>query len=231
MSSNSFLSVRSVNPGTHAYDLHTVNELCETIRVRDLITYEHCRRVAIYTQRLARHLGWSRSAVRDLALAALVHDLGKTWIENGILHKESALSSDEWDEMYRHPTIAARMLKAYGLPETITEAVLHHHERFDGQGYPDALAGGNIPLGARVLAVADVFDALTSARSYKEPMTLTHARDWITAGAGVQFDPQVVATFVALVNEHPDFLLPVRVEPLRWPEAHSHFARHDIYPD
>jgi putative nucleotidyltransferase with HDIG domain len=231
MNKNPFVSVREVYPGTRAYAQHTVHELGDTIRERDLITYEHCRRVAIYVQRLARHLGWSRRAARDLALAGLVHDLGKTWIENDILHKESPLSTEEWHEMHRHPRIAARMLEAYGMPEPIVQTVLHHHERFDGRGYPDELAGHDIPLGARVLAVADVFDALTSARSYKAPMTTEDARDRILAGAGAQFDPQIALAFGELIEAHPDFLLPLRVEPLHMPETHSPWARHDYYFD
>jgi putative two-component system response regulator len=231
MSKNHSAAIRDVYPGTRAYAQHTVYELGETIRARDPVTYEHCRRVAIYAQRLARHLGWSRRAARDLALAGLIHDLGKTWIENGILHKESALSTDEWHEMYRHPRIAARMLQAYGMPEPIVTTVLHHHERFDGRGYPDGLAGQAIPVSARILAVADVFDALTSARSYKEPISLAEACDRIAKGAGIQFDPEIAAAFVELVSTQPDFLLPVRVEPLREPEPHSLWFRHDLALD
>jgi putative two-component system response regulator len=227
MSKNRSAAIRDVYPGTRAYAQHTVYELAETIRARDPVTYEHCRRVAIYAQRLARHLGWSRRTARNLALAGLVHDLGKTWIETGILHKESALSTDEWHEMNRHPRIAARMLQAYGMPEIIVTTVLHHHERFDGHGYPDGLAGQTIPLGARILTIADVFDALTSARSYKEPMLPAEACDRIVSGAGVQFDPEIAAAFVQFVSAQPDFLLPVRVEPLRQPEPHSLWARHD----
>jgi putative two-component system response regulator len=231
MSKNASLNIREVFPGTRRYTQHTVYELGETIRERDLVTYEHCRRVAIYAQRLARAMGWSRRAARDLALAGLVHDLGKTWMENSILHKESALNSAEWVAMHKHPQIAARMLQAYGVPSTLVETVLHHHERYDGKGYPSQLAGNAIPLGARLLSVADVFDALTSARSYKEPMTLAVARDRIAAGAGTHFDPAVAAAFVRLVDGHEDFLLPVRVEPLEAPDPRSMWARHDMYTD
>jgi putative two-component system response regulator len=176
-------------------------------------------------------MGWSRRAARDLALAGLVHDLGKTWMQNSILHKESALDSGEWHAMHRHPAIAARMLLAYGVPATIVEIVLHHHERFDGKGYPDQIAGSDIPIGARLLTVADVFDALTSARSYKEPTSLTAARDRIAAGAGTHFDPAVTEAFVRLVDSHQDFLLPVLVEPLEAPDPRSLWARHDVYTD
>src|SRR5579859_3687515 len=137
-------------------------------------------------------MGWSRRASRDLALAGLVHDLGKTWMQNALLHKESALSSDERAEMERHPSIAASILRAYNLPEAFVDDVLHHHEAFDGRGYPDHLAGEGIPLGARLLAVADVFDALTSERPYKAAMDVATARARIVAGSGTHFDPAVV---------------------------------------
>lgn len=201
-------TVHEVRSGTRRYTQHTVYELAETIRERDLVTYEHCRRVAIYVNRLARHMGWPRRAARDLALAGLVHDLGKTWMQNSVLHKESALSQDEWSQMRRHPAIAARILETYGVSESLVDVVQHHHEAFDGHGYPDRLVGAEIPLGARLLTVADVFDALTSARSYKEPMSVAEARQRIEVGAGTHFDPEVVHSFVQMLDADPDFQLP-----------------------
>ncbi len=105
-------SVRQTDPGTRRHTISVVYDLARSIRERDIITYEHCRRVATYVNRLARHMGWSRRAARDLALAGLVHDLGKTWMQNALLHKDSALSSDEREEMERHPQIASRILQA-----------------------------------------------------------------------------------------------------------------------
>ncbi|MBF6589311.1 MAG: HD domain-containing protein [Ktedonobacterales bacterium] len=230
MSNKAVTSVGEALPGTRRYTRHTIHELGQSIRERDLITYEHCRRVAIYAQRLARSMGWPRRAARDLALAGLVHDLGKTWMENSILHKDSALSKAEWHEMHRHPRIAARMLLAYGVPDELVRTVLYHHESYDGHGYPDELAGSDIPIGARLLTVVDVFDALTSARSYKSAMSLTAARDRIAAGAGTHFDPEVAAAFIHLLDTWPDFLLPVHTEPLEGPDAHSLWARHDYFP-
>ncbi|HKT37914.1 MAG TPA: HD domain-containing phosphohydrolase, partial [Ktedonobacterales bacterium] len=130
-------SVREVFPGTRRYTQHTIYELAETIRARDVVTYEHCRRVAIYANRLARHMGWHRRAARELALAGLIHDLGKTWVQNSVLHKPTALSQDEWQEMQRHPVIAARILMTYDVSDELIAIVLHHHEAYDGHGYPD----------------------------------------------------------------------------------------------
>ncbi len=196
-----------------------ISELAQSVRERDLLTYDHSRRVGIYAGRLARHTGWSRESARNLALAGLVHDLGKTWIQNAVLHKPSALSADERAEMQRHPVIAARILQIYAAPEEMVENVLHHHEAFDGHGYPSGLAGEAIPLGARILSIADVFDALTSARPYREAMTCEYTRDWIVAHAGTHFDPALVAAFVGLLASRSDFLILPRVQTLTPIEA------------
>jgi putative nucleotidyltransferase with HDIG domain len=229
MSNQAVPSVREVIPGTRRYTQHTIYELADSIRVRDQLTYEHCRRVAIYVNRLARRMGWSRRAARDLALAGLVHDLGKTWMHNSVLHKESALSRDERHEMERHPLIAARILQAYGVPWHIIDVVLHHHETWDGRGYPDHLKGDGIPVGARLLTIADVFDALTSARPYKAAMTVEAARERIAAGRGTHFDPEATDAFLALLDTNSDFLLPPKIEPLA--NLHPLWARHDFLDD
>ena len=226
------VTARPPHPGTRRYTRHIVYELARSIRERDALTYEHCRRVGVYVSRLAREMGWSRRAAHDLALAALVHDLGKTWIHNAILHKDSALSSVERAEMERHPVIAASLLNAYGAPEALVQAVLHHHEAYDGRGYPDRLHGDEIPIGARLLSVADVFDALTSERAYKPAMEVATARTRLLAGAGTHFDPDVVSTFVALLDRDPGFLLPPRISPLPPHSSPSpSWASHDAHDE
>lgn len=225
-------TVQQVDPGTQRYTQHIVYELAQSIRERDIITYEHCRRVAVYVNRLARHMGWSRRSARDLALAGLVHDLGKTWMHNAVLHKESALTSTERTQMERHPAIAARMLVAYGVSESIIENVLHHHEAYDGNGYPDRLAGECIPIGARLLTMADVFDVLTSDRPYKRAMDISAARERIAASSGTHFDPAVVAAFLDLLDTHADFLIQARVVPLPVRVApHPTWVRHDAFDE
>jgi HD-GYP domain-containing protein (c-di-GMP phosphodiesterase class II) len=194
-------------PGTRRHAQHIIYELARSIEERDGLTYDHCRRVAIYANRLARMLNWTRSAARDLALAGLAHDLGKTWIGNAVLHKESALSHDERLEMQRHPVIAARILDIYGVPEWLTQVVLYHHEAYDGGGYPDGLVGEQIPHGARILTVVDVFDALTSARPYKAAMSAGEAQTWITRHSTTQFDPHVVEAFNALLDSSRSFTI------------------------
>src|SRR5215472_8197083 len=178
-----------------------------SIEERDILTYDHSRRVATYAQRLARYLGWSKREARDLALAALVHDLGKTWISNKILNKTAALSLEERLIMQRHPEIGARILIGYEVHPFYVEAVLHHHESWDGQGYPSRLKGTAIPLSARILTVADVYDVLTSQRPYKAPLTTTEARARLLESSGTTFDPMILHAFVHLIDTKSIFTL------------------------
>ena len=179
----------------------------KSIQERDIITYEHSRRVATYTQRLARYMGWSRRDARDLALAALVHDLGKTWIANDILNKSAALSEEERRKMERHPVIGARILIGCDVHPFYVETVLYHHEAWNGRGYPVGLQKEEIPLSARILSVADVYDVLTSQRPYKAPLTKEAARDRLLQSSGTSFDPTVVHAFVHLLETTPNFTL------------------------
>jgi putative nucleotidyltransferase with HDIG domain len=183
----------------------------KSIQERDIVTYEHSRRVATYAQRLARYLGWNRRDGRDLALAALVHDLGKTWITNDILMKSAALSDEERHIMERHPVIGARILIGCDVHPFYVETVLYHHEAWDGHGYPTGLKGEEIPLSARILTVADVFDVLTSQRPYKAPLSLDAARERLVNGSGASFDPQILRAFLQLLDLYPNFILPQRL--------------------
>lgn len=184
--------------------------LANSIQERDIVTYEHSRRVATYAQRLARYLGWSRRDARDLALASLVHDLGKTWIGNDILLKSKALSDEERRTIERHPVIGARILIGCDVHPFYVETVLYHHEAWDGRGYPTGLRGEEIPLSARILTVADVYDVLTSQRPYSTPMSKEAARERILLGSSRSFDPTIVRAFLYLLDSQPNFTLPER---------------------
>ncbi len=186
----------------------------KSIQERDIITYEHSRRVAIYAQRLARYLGWSRRKAYELALAALVHDLGKTWIANEILNKSGALSLEERRTMERHPVIGARILIGCDVDSFYVDTVLYHHEAWDGHGYPNGLRKEEIPLSARILAVADVYDVLTSQRPYKTPLSDEIARERLLLGSAASFDPAIVKAFLHLLDTRPNFKVPQRVCPL-----------------
>jgi putative nucleotidyltransferase with HDIG domain len=200
-------SVSDAAPGTRRHTQRVISELTQSIKERDLVTYQHCRRVAIYANRLARAMGWQRAAARELALAGAVHDLGKTWVGNDVLLKPAMLSQSERETIEKHPITAAQLLWAFDMPDLILDAVLSHHERWDGAGYPHHLAGQDIPLGARLLSVADVFDVITTDRPYKMAMSVSEARARIQEGAGGAFDPAVADAFTALLDARPDFRL------------------------
>ena len=213
-------------PGGRAHTRRVISELADSIRERDRVTYDHCRRVAIYAYRLARVSGWPRAAARELALAGLVHDLGKTWVQNEVLLKPAALSQTEREMIEKHPVTAAQLLWAFDMPDLILDAVLSHHERWDGQGYPERRAGDAIPLGARLLSVADVFDVITTPRPYKAAMSVEAARERILEDAGSSFDPVVAATFTHLLDVEPEFLLWAQPQPVDV-DSHDPWAAHD----
>ncbi len=144
--------------------------------------------------RIARRLGIDEPQVELTRLAGSLHDLGKLAIPEEILRKPGALNESERLVLQRHPQIGYRMLESLGV-EPIAEWVLHHHERWDGSGYPDRLRGEEIPLGARIILVADAFDAMTSERVYREPLSHHDAVAELERCAGTQFDPLVVEAF------------------------------------
>jgi putative nucleotidyltransferase with HDIG domain len=185
--------------------------LAQSIKERDILTYEHSRRVATYAQRLALHYGWNRLAAQELALAALVHDLGKTWITNDILLKTAPLSHEERLIMEKHPVIGARMLLGYDLHPFYVETVLYHHEAFDGHGYPAGLRGEEIPLSARMLAIVDAYDALTSQRPYKPALSSLEAWEQLMLSAGTHFDPVLLDAFIDLLKARCNFVLSHRL--------------------
>jgi HD-GYP domain-containing protein (c-di-GMP phosphodiesterase class II) len=190
---------------------HILLSFAKSIQERDIVTYDHSRRVATYAQRLARYVGWSRRDARDLALAASVHDLGKTWIANDILLKADSLSDEERKTMERHPLIGARILIGCDVHPFYIETVLYHHEAWDGSGYPSGLNGEEIPLSARILSVADVYDVLTSQRPYKTALSNDTARERLLSGSGSSFDPLLVRAFLSLLDTRANFTLPQRL--------------------
>jgi putative nucleotidyltransferase with HDIG domain len=198
------------------------HDLAASIQERDVQTYEHCQRVSGYAQRLARRMGWDLEQAHRLALAALVHDLGKTWIGNDILLKESALSREERLLMEQHPLVGAQMLAGYSLDPFYIETVLYHHESYDGTGYPSGLRGEEIPIGARMLTVVDVYDALTTARSYKTAFTPEVTRQYLQAEAGRRFDPYMVTAFLHTLEPEADRAITRELYAIRGTLARGH---------
>lgn len=190
--------------------------IVNTVRQRDLLTFEHARRVAIYAQRLARMLGYARVDARQFALAGMLHDAGKIWIPSSILEKTGPLTPTEYDRIREHVIIGEHMAEGYDLPEFYRVALRHHHEAYNGSGYPDNLHGEAIPLVARLLAVVDAFDVITSERPYKKAATLATALAEIEQGLGQQFDPMIGRAFIKLAQLQPNFLVAARLCVVPW---------------
>jgi len=173
----------------------TVRALAGAVEARDAYTGKHAERVTAYGIEIGRAFGLSRPAAPEIEFGYLLHDIGKVAIPDAILHKPGALDENERALMCRHPLIGAEMVSGIEFLADAVQVVRSHHERWDGTGYPDGLAGTTIPLAARVFAVADVLDALTTDRPYRSASPLGEAREQIRAGAGSHFDPRVIAAF------------------------------------
>ena len=168
---------------------------------RDGVTEGHSRRVADLSLIVARELGINGEELLDIERAGILHDIGKLAVPDAILSKPGPLTSEEWVEMRRHPDVGYRLLRDVPFLGRAAEIVYSHHERFDGLGYPRGLKGDEIPLGARIFAVVDAYDAMTSDRPYRLARSHQEALDEIRQQVGTQFDPVVVAPFFAAVRK------------------------------
>jgi putative nucleotidyltransferase with HDIG domain len=177
-----------------------IEALARAIDARDPYTYGHSARVAAFSLEIADELGYSKEKREGLRRSALLHDIGKIGIEDHILRKAGALNYVEEQQMRQHPIIGHQMLKDVPFLHSTLSGIRHHHERWDGSGYPDTLGGETIPMQVRILSVADVFDALTSDRPYRQAMSVAEATELITHESGRQFDPAVVKAFRARTN-------------------------------
>jgi putative nucleotidyltransferase with HDIG domain len=171
-----------------------LQRLAAMLEAKDTDTVGHSRRVTRHAERIAREMGLSRQEVARVRIAASVHDIGKVHTPRELLTKPGQLSEEEFEILKRHPVDGAQMVAELGDPE-ISEMVRHHHERLDGSGYPDRLRGNEIPLGSRIISVADTFDAITSSRSYHGARNHQRGLDVVSQEAGSRLDPDVVAAF------------------------------------
>ncbi len=173
----------------------TLAALSGALDLRDNETEGHARRVTRYTVRVARELGLDGKPLIDIERGALMHDIGKIGVPDSILLKPDRLTEEEWAVMRTHPQLGHQMIRNIRFLSGAAPIVLHHHERFDGKGYPGGLFETTIPLGARIFAVADTFDAMTSDRPYRKALPYSAAREEVERCAGSQFDPDVVSAF------------------------------------
>jgi ribonuclease P protein subunit RPR2 len=179
----------------------TVRALSNAVEFRDAYTGKHAERVAAYGLEIARRMRLPIADQPEIEFGFLLHDIGKVAIPDAILHKPGALTESERRLMAQHPLIGAEIVREIEFLDGAVEIVRSHHERWDGKGYPDGLAGEDIPLPARVFAVADVFDALTTERPYRHASSVSTARAMISSESGKQFDPRVVEAFESIDDD------------------------------
>jgi putative two-component system response regulator len=181
-----------------------VTALANAVEAKDLVTEQHCERLAVVAARMCERLGLGVDEREAITYGALLHDVGKIGVPEALLSKPGPLTPDEWVVLRRHPEIGERICRPLGLSQSFAPIVRHHHERWDGSGYPDGLRGAAIPLGARIVALADAFDAMTHDRPYRPAFPTIHALDEVRRQAGRQFDPDLAEPFIACLDELAD---------------------------
>lgn len=172
------------------------------IDARDPNTARHSELVAYYATALAHELGLDRQDIERIRQTALLHDVGKLGLERSVLQKPGRLTAEEWLDVRGHPTLSEHILRGVQRFQSLLPGVLYHHERYDGTGYPHGLLGDEIPLDARIIAVSDAFDAMTSDRAYRPGCSVAEAKLKLQAGSGTQFDPVCVEAFLRLDLAH-----------------------------
>jgi putative nucleotidyltransferase with HDIG domain len=190
---------------------YTIEALAEAVDRRDPYTFQHSQRVREYVEKIANRLNLSPGEIESIVWAASIHDLGKIDVPEGILSKPGPLEDDEWRVVRKHPDVGADIVAQLSFHPTARNIILHHHEWFEGNGYPGRIGGNRIPLGSRILAVADAFEAMTSDRPYRPALSYQAAVAELEAGRGTQFDPVVVDTFLTILAEEPTFM-PVKAK-------------------
>lgn len=182
--------------------LDMVQTLRYTVEAKDSYTRGHSDRVSEYSVLIGEKLGLSAEQIKTLRIGGLFHDIGKIGIPDSILLKPAKLTDEEYSQIKNHPSIGAHILGSAAIFQDIIPIVKHHHERYDGNGYPSKLKGEEIPYLARIAAVADTFDAMTSRRSYRGPIDVEHVKEEIKRCEGTQFDPQIAEVFLEMLNNN-----------------------------
>ena len=205
--------VRYHKPATNSENQNLkdlISCLISVVEAKDTYTANHSERVKAYSELIARSLGLSESSIMLITHAALLHDIGKMGISDSVLGKPGKLTEEEFEIIKQHPVIGARILMQSNYTHEMVQIVLHHHERYDGRGYPEGLKGEDIPIGARVIAIADSIDAMTSKRVYRDAMSLDYCREEIEKNLGTMYDPAIGKVVLEHWDEMVDLLLQSR---------------------
>ena len=187
--------------------LHVVSSLASAIDAKDTYTNGHSSRVAEYSREIARRVGYTGNRLEDIYMMGLLHDVGKIGIPDAVINKPTRLTDEEYDIIKTHPVLGARILGNIKEMPKLANGARWHHERFDGKGYPDGLTGEDIPEEARIIAVADAYDAMTSHRSYREPLPQGVVRQEIEKGKGKQFDVRFASIMLEMMDEDADYAM------------------------
>jgi len=194
--------LRDTNEKLEKAYMESIETLRYTVEAKDVYTRGHSDRVSAYSVLIGKKLELSDDDLNKLKIGGLFHDVGKIGIPDSILLKTEKLTNDEYSEIKNHPTIGVHILSNATIFQDIIPIVRHHHERFDGHGYPSQLKGENIPLFARIAAVADTFDAMTSRRSYRNALSLDIVKEEIAKCSGTQFDPEIANVFLDILENN-----------------------------
>jgi HD-GYP domain-containing protein (c-di-GMP phosphodiesterase class II) len=191
---------RAASPARREYDDPAVQVLIRALEMRDPFTLGHAERVADLSVAVANRLRWDAPKVADLRLAALLHDLGNLGVEDQILNKVGRLTPEEAAKMQAHTRLGGTLVEGVPALDVAAPVILFHHERWDGAGYPKRLLGADIPIEARIVAIADSYDAMISNRSYRRSMTKDEASRELKRQSGYQFDPSLLGIFLDMLN-------------------------------
>ncbi|SEQ04091.1 diguanylate cyclase (GGDEF) domain-containing protein [Lachnospiraceae bacterium NE2001] len=187
--------------------LNVVSSLAGAIDAKDTYTNGHSSRVAEYAKEISRRYGYNMKEQSDIYIMALLHDVGKIGVPDSIINKPDKLTEEEFNEIKKHPVIGSQILKNINEMPKLSVGARWHHERYDGTGYPDGLAGEEIPEEARIIAVADSYDAMSSNRSYRNIITQDKIREEFVIGSGTQFDPRFAEIMIKMIDEDPDYTM------------------------
>lgn len=190
--------------------LESIQTLRFAVEAKDAYTRGHSDRVSEYSVLIGEYLNLTEEDIKTLRIGGLFHDIGKIGIPDSILLKETKLDDDEYSQIKNHPSIGAHILCNAEIFQEIIPIVKHHHEKYDGTGYPSKLAGADIPFLARIAAVADTFDAMTSKRTYREALPLDVVKSEIKRCSGTQFDPEIAKAFLEILDKQYDKILEIQ---------------------